>query len=155
MCKFLLVSNNSRINPRACRGVERNPHVFFVNNSRKKRRVATNFPYPLFNQFDTCPENVNLLRCQLTKLWRHMSGHVRAKSADFAINRIWASFVAFWSVHLHSRQHHCCSWISRSHTQLPRGQGHARSQVSWFVSAAHFSRYNYKFTAILSLGGIG
>ena len=35
-----------------------------------------------------------------------MSGHVRMKSADFAIYRIWASFVAFWSALLHSRQHH-------------------------------------------------
>ena len=37
------------------------------------------------------------LRWPVTEFW-HMSGHVWTKSADFAICRIWSSFVAFWSV---------------------------------------------------------
>ena len=71
-----------------------------------------------------------------------MSGHVRTKSADFVIYRIWAGFAAFWSVLLHCRQHNWCLRIYRSHIKLPLGQGHARSRVPWAVFAAHFSRYN-------------
>ena len=55
-----------------------------------------------------------------------MLGHVRTKSADFVIYRIWASFEGFWSDLLHYRQHNWCLLISRSHIQLPRGQ--ARTQ---------------------------
>ena len=90
-------------------------------------------------------------RCKVRKLWRHMSGHVRTKSADFAIYCIWTSFVAFWSVLLYFRQHNWYLWISRSHIQLPWCQGHPRSQVWCAVSVAHFSRYNSNFTAVLSL----
>ena len=106
------------------------------------------------NQFDTCPAHSDFLRCQVRLSYDVMSGHVRTKSADFEIYRIWARFVAFWSVLLHCRQHNWCLWISRSHIQLPWGQGHARSRVPWAVSVAHFSRYNSNFTAIQSLGVI-
>ena len=77
---------------------------------------------------------------------------VRLKSADFAIFRIWMSFIAFWSVFLHCRQHNWCLWISRSHIQLPPG---SRLSVPRAVSVAHFSRYSSNFTAILSLRDIG
>ena len=83
-----------------------------------------------------------------------MSGHDRTKPADFAIYRILASFVALSSVVLHCRQHNWCFWISRSHIQLPWGQGHARSRLPWVVSEAHFSRYNPNCTVVLRLGVI-
>ena len=41
--------------------------------------------------------------------------------------------------------------MSRSHIQLPRGQGHAGSRLPWAVSVAHFGRYFSNVTAILSL----
>ena len=49
----------------------------------------------------------------------HTWRHVRSKSADFAIYRIWVSSIAFWSVFLHCMQRNWCLWISRSHIQLP------------------------------------
>ena len=144
--------SRARVNPRTCRGgVERTPHGFSWITRLKRIGSQQTFQYPRIDQFDTYPENFDPLRWTVTELWRHMSGQSQTKSADFAIYRIWASFVAFWSLLLHSRQHHWCLWISRSHIQLPRGQGHARSRVPWSVSVAHFSRYNSKFTAALSL----
>ena len=83
-----------------------------------------------------------------------MSGHIRTKLAEFAIYRIWASFVAFWSILLHCRQHNWHLLISGSHIQLLWGQGHARSRVQSAVSVANFSHYNFNFTAVLSLVGI-
>ena len=131
-----------------------NPRTF-VNNSRitRVKRVGSqqNFQYPLIYQFDTCHENLDPLNWQVTELRRHISGHVGTKSADFAIYRIWASFIAFWSILSHSRQHHWWLWISRRHIQLPLGQGHTRSQVPWSVFLAHFSHHNSMFIPALSL----
>ena len=68
-----------------------------------------------------------------------MTSYIRScSSADFAIYRIWARFVTFWSVLLYCRQHNWCLWISRSHIQLPRikvTQGHAcHGPFPWLTS---------------------
>ena len=86
--------------------------------------------------------------CKVTKLRRHMPGHVRTKSADSEIYRIWASFFASWNMFLHCMQHNMCLSISKSHLQLPRGQdhgkGHTESHMPWAVSLARFSSYIFK-----------
>ena len=87
----------------------------------------------------------------LTPYVRSCSGEI---GGSFAIYRIWAIFVAFWSVLLHCRQHNWCLWIYTTHIQLLWGQGHGRSQVPWAVSVAHFSSYNSNLTAVLNVGVI-
>ena len=110
--------------------------------------------YPLDDQFDIS-----------RKLWlSEVSGHevmtslcqvMFGKMGGFCVYRTWVSSIAFWSMFLHCMQHIWCLLISRSHIQLPRGQGHARSRLPWGVSLAHFSHYSFNFIAILSLGARG
>ena len=135
----------------ALAGGRTDPHGVSLITRVKHVGSQQNVQYPHIDQFDTCPENFDPLMWPVTELWRHISGDVRTKSADFAIYCVWASFAAFWSVLLHCRQHNWCLWISRNHIQLPWGQGLAR-WVPWAVSVVHFNRYNSNFTAVLSLG---
>ena len=69
--------------------------------------------------------------------------------------RILRSIVSDWvsslsGLFFHRSQYNWCLWISRSHMQLPRGQGQARARVPWAVSVVHFTRYNSNFIAILN-----
>ena len=114
------------------------PPWFFVNNSRKRHQLATELSVPSFWSIwhvswkfwlpAMSGRSYNVI---------HMSGHVPTKSADFLIYRIWVSFIAFYKVLWHCMQNNWCLWISRNQIQLLRGQGHARSCMSWAVSLAH------------------
>ena len=128
------------------------PHDFSCN-SHQRRLIIAKLSVPS-HQFDTCPKHFDLLTCQLTKLWRYMSGHVRTKSVDFAIYRIWVGFIAFWRMVLSCIKHNWCLLMSRSHMQLLWGEGNARSRLSLVVSVSHFSRFNSSSIAILSIGVI-
>ena len=80
------VYSHARVNPRTCRGVERTPHGFSQITRVKRSGSPQNLQY-LRVHFDTCCGNSKSMSCQVIKLWRHMSGHVRAKSAYFLICR--------------------------------------------------------------------
>ena len=62
-----------------------------------------------------------------------MSGHVRTKSADFAISRTMVRVLASQRMSMHSMRVYWCLWMSRHHIQLTQGQGHARSR---FIGAS-------------------
>ena len=57
-----------------------------------------------------------------------MSGHVRTKSADFAICRTMVRVLASQRMSMPSMKVYWCLWMSRHHIQLTQGQGHARSR---------------------------
>ena len=62
----------------------------------KRGRSPQKLLYPRNDQFDTY--------CEI-KLWRHMSGHVRTKSADFAICRTRVCVLASQRMSMHSNFH--------------------------------------------------
>ena len=73
---------------RTCRGGVGWTPMFFSQITRVKRGGSPrNLQYSRVDRFDTYCENFKSMSCQVIKLWRHMSGHVRTKSVDFAICR--------------------------------------------------------------------
>ena len=126
-------SNKEMFNPRTCKGVERTPHGFSQITRVKRGGSPRNLQYPRVDQFDTYCENFKSMSCQVIKLWRHMSGHVRTKSADFAICRTMVRVLASQRMSMHSMRVYWCLWMSRHHIQLTQGQGHARSR---FIGAS-------------------
>ena len=135
--KYLRMSQlRDALNPRTCRGggVGWTPPHGFSRITRVKRGGSPrNLQYPRDDQFDTYCENFKSMSCQVIKLWRHMSGHVRTKSADFAIYRTMVRFLASQRMSMHSMRVYWCSWMSRHHIQLTQGQGHVRSR---FIGAS-------------------
>ena len=126
------------LNHRRHGGVDAAPKVF--RNSAKMR-------WPIWLKVDTALR-LSFLHLPWNFKVRFRSGYgvmtsymtsCSVEIGGFEIYRIWVSFIAFWSGLLHCKQHKWWSLTFRSHIQLPRGQGHARTRVSWAVSVAHLT----------------
>ena len=95
--------------------------------------------YPRVDQYDTSSENIQSMLCQVIKLWRHMSGHVRLKSADFAICRTSVCFLASQRRTMHRMLDYLCLRMRRRHMQLTRdGSRWYRILLDWAVFWASF-----------------
>ena len=79
---------------------------------------------------------------------RYMSGHVRTKSADFAICHTMVRVLASQRMSMHSMRVHWCLWMSIHHIQLTQGQGHARSP---FIGASSRSIKSLQLAVFASL----
>ena len=108
-------------------GGRTDPPWFFANNSRKTQQIAAKLTVPSRWSIWHILWKFKLMSCQVIKLWRHMSGHVRTKSADFAICRTRVRVLASQRMSMHSMRIYWCLWMSRHQMQLTQGQGHARS----------------------------
>ena len=108
---------------------------FFAYNSRKPKQIVVKRALVFINLTYVYTENCNSMLCQVIRLWRHMAGHVRPKSEDFAICRTWVSFLASYRITTYPNLHadYLVLMESKHHIQWTQGQGHARSRFIWPV----------------------
>ena len=75
----------------------------FSRIPRVKRGISQQYlQYPRTDHFGTYSANAKLMSCQVFNLGDHLSGHIRTKSADFALNRTWVYFIASQCMSIHS-----------------------------------------------------